>query len=96
MSVFAEPNRIVDKDEAVELITAVLPDVDARELRERLGSKKGFVWVKRQITPKEQAEIFHLGLPSNNSVAWMTNGRMAMDALYLTPGGDANIYYASA
>jgi cell division protein FtsI (penicillin-binding protein 3) len=63
MSVFAEPNRIVDKDEAVELITAVLPDVDARELRERLGSKKGFVWVKRQITPKEQAEIFHLGLP---------------------------------
>jgi cell division protein FtsI (penicillin-binding protein 3) len=63
MSVFAEPNRIVDKDEAVELITAVLPDVDAKELRDRLGSKKGFVWVKRQITPKEQAEIFHLGLP---------------------------------
>ncbi len=26
-------------------------------------SKKGFIWVKRQITPKEQAEIFHLGLP---------------------------------
>ena len=63
MSVFAEPNRIIDKDEAVELITAVLPDVDAKELRERLGSRKGFVWVKRQITPKEQAEIFHLGLP---------------------------------
>src|SRR5208283_4512666 len=63
MSVFAEPRRIIDKDEAVELITAVLPDVDAKELRERLGSKKGFVWVKRQITPKEQAEIFHLGLP---------------------------------
>ena len=63
MSVFAEPNRIIDMDEAVELITAVLPDVDAKELRERLGSKKGFIWVKRQITPKEQAEIFHLGLP---------------------------------
>ena len=63
MSVFAEPNRIIDKDEAVELITAVLPDVDAKELRERLGSRKGFVWVKRQITPKEQSEIFHLGLP---------------------------------
>ena len=63
MSVFAEPRRIIDKDEAVELITAVLPDVDARELRERLGSRKGFVWVKRQVTPKEQEEIFHLGLP---------------------------------
>ena len=63
MSIFAEPRRIIDKDEAVELITAVLPDVDAKELRERLGSKKGFVWVKRQVTPKEQKEIFHLGLP---------------------------------
>ncbi|MGD0563295.1 MAG: penicillin-binding protein 2 [Roseiarcus sp.] len=63
MSVFAEPRRIIDKDEAVELITAVLPDVDAKELRERLGSKKGFVWVKRQVTAKEQEEIFRLGLP---------------------------------
>jgi cell division protein FtsI (penicillin-binding protein 3) len=63
MSVFAEPRRIIDKDEAVEMITAVLPDVDAKELRERLGSKKGFVWVKRQVTAKEQEEIFRLGLP---------------------------------
>ncbi len=63
LSVFAEPRRILDKDEAVELITAVLPDVNAKELRERLSSKKGFVWVKRQVTPKEQQEIFHLGLP---------------------------------
>jgi cell division protein FtsI (penicillin-binding protein 3) len=63
MSVFAEPRRIIDKDEAVELITAVLPDVDAKELRARLGSKKGFVWIKRQVTAKEQQEIFHLGLP---------------------------------
>jgi cell division protein FtsI (penicillin-binding protein 3) len=63
MSVFAEPRRIIDKDEAVELITAVLPDVDAKALRERLGSRKGFVWVKRQVTEKEKEEIFHLGLP---------------------------------
>ena len=63
MSVFAEPNRIIDPDEATELLTAVLPDLDAKELRERLSSKKGFIWVKRQITSKEQAEIFHLGLP---------------------------------
>ena len=63
MSVFAEPRRIIDKDEAVELLTAVLPDVDARELRERLGSRKGFVWVKRAITPKQQQEVYRLGLP---------------------------------
>ena len=54
VSVFAEPRRIIDKDEAVELLTAVLPDLDARELREKLGTKKGFVWVKREITPRQQ------------------------------------------
>jgi cell division protein FtsI (penicillin-binding protein 3) len=62
-SVFAEPRRIIDKDEAVELLTAVLPDVNARELRERIGSRKGFVWVKRGISPKEREEVFRLGLP---------------------------------
>ena len=63
VSVFAEPRRLIDKDEAVELITAVLPDVDARELRERFTKKKGFVWIKRRISPKEREEIFRLGLP---------------------------------
>ncbi|MGH6796951.1 MAG: peptidoglycan D,D-transpeptidase FtsI family protein [Roseiarcus sp.] len=63
MSVFAEPRRIIDKDEAVELLTAVLPDVDASDLRKRLGSRKGFIWVKRAITPTQQQEVYHLGLP---------------------------------
>ena len=63
MSIFAEPRRLIDKDEAVELLTAALPDVNAAELRRKLGSGKGFVWVKRAVTPKEQQEVFHLGLP---------------------------------
>ena len=62
-SIFAEPRRLVDKDEAVELLTAALPDVNAAELRRKLGSHKGFVWVKRAVSPKEQQEVFHLGLP---------------------------------
>jgi cell division protein FtsI (penicillin-binding protein 3) len=63
VSVFAEPRRLIDKDEAVELITAVLPDVDARELRQKFSKKKGFVWIKRRISPKEREEIYRLGLP---------------------------------
>jgi cell division protein FtsI (penicillin-binding protein 3) len=63
MSIYAEPRRLIDKDEAVELLTAALPDVNATELRKKLGSRKGFVWVKRAVTPKEQEEVFHLGLP---------------------------------
>jgi cell division protein FtsI (penicillin-binding protein 3) len=63
VSIFAEPRRIIDKDEAVELLTAVLPGLNARDLRERLGSRKGFVWIKRAVTPKEREEVFRLGLP---------------------------------
>src|SRR5216684_798570 len=62
-SLFAEPRRIIDVDEAIELLTAVMPDLDATELRERLGSKRGFVWLKREIKPKQQQEIHRLGLP---------------------------------
>src|SRR6187551_620878 len=62
-SLFAEPRKIIDVDEAVELLTAVLPDLDANEVRERLSSKKGFVWLKREITPQQQRDIHNFGLP---------------------------------
>ncbi len=63
VSVFAEPRKIIDKDEAVELLTAVLPDLNARDLRERFDRRRGFVWVKREITPRQQAEVHRLGIP---------------------------------
>jgi cell division protein FtsI (penicillin-binding protein 3) len=62
-SLFAEPRRIIDVDEAVEMLSAVLPDLDTAEVRERLASKKGFVWLKREITAKQQEQIHRLGLP---------------------------------
>ncbi|WP_439496548.1 peptidoglycan D,D-transpeptidase FtsI family protein [Bosea sp. (in: a-proteobacteria)] len=63
VSVFAEPRNIIDKDEATELLTAVLPDLNAKELRDKLGTRKGFVWVKREITPRQQQEVHRLGIP---------------------------------
>ncbi len=33
------------------------------EVRDRIGSRKGFVWLKREITPKQRQEIYKLGLP---------------------------------
>jgi cell division protein FtsI (penicillin-binding protein 3) len=62
-SLFAEPRRIIDKDEAIELLTATLPDLDTGEVRDRLSSRKGFVWLKREITPKQQQDIHRLGIP---------------------------------
>src|ERR1700730_15839226 len=62
-SIYAEPRRLIDVDEAVELLTADLPDLDATELRERLSSRRGLVWLKRDITSEQEHEIYHQGLP---------------------------------
>ena len=62
-SLFAEPRRVIDSDQAVELLTAVMPDLEVNELRQRLDSKRGFAWLKREITPQQQAEVKRLGVP---------------------------------
>jgi len=62
-SLFAEPHRIIDKDEAVELLATVIPDLDVAEVRERLSSRRRFVWLRREITTTQRQEIHRLGLP---------------------------------
>ncbi|MBS9475806.1 peptidoglycan D,D-transpeptidase FtsI family protein [Ancylobacter radicis] len=71
-SLFGEPRRLIDVDEAVEALTAVLPDLNVDELRQRLSTDRGFVWLKREITPQQQREIHNLGLPG---IGFMTENR---------------------
>jgi len=62
-SLYAEPRNILDPDEATELITSVLPDLDATAVRKKLATDAGFVWLKREITPIQQSQIHALGIP---------------------------------
>src|SRR5262249_739561 len=62
-SLFAEPHRIIDVDEAVELLAEAVPDLDVAEMRNRLSSKRRFAWLKREISPQQRDEIHRLGLP---------------------------------
>lgn len=62
-SLFGEPRRIIDPDEAVESLSSVLPDVDYKEWHRKLSSGAGFVWLRREITPKQQADVMALGIP---------------------------------
>ncbi|MGE3245424.1 MAG: peptidoglycan D,D-transpeptidase FtsI family protein [Beijerinckiaceae bacterium] len=62
-SLFAEPKRIVDKDDAIEKLLTVFPDLDVKDLRKKIVSRRGFVWIKRGISPAEQRQAFALGLP---------------------------------
>jgi cell division protein FtsI (penicillin-binding protein 3) len=62
-SLFAEPRRIINVEEAVEALLTVIPDLDRAWLTKRLTGEKGFVWVKRELTPAQQDRIFSLGIP---------------------------------
>ena len=63
-SLFADARHVIDVDEAIELITPVLPELDVEDLRRKLSSKKRFVWIKRELTPKQQSTIHNLGIPA--------------------------------
>lgn len=65
VSMFAEPNRVIDPDEAVEKIASIFPDIDRKSLYKKLSDRRShFAWLRRQLTPKEQSEILALGIPA--------------------------------
>jgi cell division protein FtsI (penicillin-binding protein 3) len=64
VSLFAEPNKIVDVDDAVEKLSTVLPDIDIKGTYKKLSSDTAhFAWLRRQLTPKQQSQILALGIP---------------------------------
>jgi cell division protein FtsI (penicillin-binding protein 3) len=60
-TLYADPAKVIDRDELVEQVASVLPDINTAELREKLKNGKRFVPIKRELTPKQQAEIYELG-----------------------------------
>lgn len=62
-SLFGEPRRIVDVDEAVERLASVLPDLDMERVYQKLTSDAGFVWLRRELSPAQQNKIHSLGIP---------------------------------
>ncbi len=62
-SLYAEPRKIIDPDEAAEAIAAVFPELDPVKLREKLATNAGFAWIKREITPEQERAIHDRGIP---------------------------------
>ena len=63
-SLYAEPKRIIDVDEAIEALASVIPEMRTDEtIRKKLSSKAGFVWLKREVSKQQRQKIFRLGIP---------------------------------
>lgn len=85
-SIFADPRKIIDIDEAVELLTATAPDLDAKVLRAKLSAPgRAFAWIKREVSPDERDAIYNLGIPGigyrNETKRIYPMGRLAAHAL---------------
>jgi cell division protein FtsI (penicillin-binding protein 3) len=63
-SLYADPRDILDPHEAVAKLQTVLPDIKGENLEARLSVEgRSFVWIKRNLTPRQQYEINRLGIP---------------------------------
>ena len=62
-SLYADPMLVIDPDEAAGKLTAALPDLDHDDLAKRLASDKRFIWIKRNLTPREHYLVNRLGIP---------------------------------
>ena len=62
-SLYAEPRKVWNVEEAAQKLVSVRPDLDINVLRQRLKAERAFVWIERGLTPKERQSVFALGLP---------------------------------
>ena len=62
-SLFAEPKLIARAQETYDMLATVLPDLPEEKTVKRLNTDAGFIWLKRELTPRQQADILALGLP---------------------------------
>ncbi|HEV8013929.1 MAG TPA: penicillin-binding protein 2 [Stellaceae bacterium] len=62
-SLYADPKQILDARAAARKLAQVLPDLTEADIYAKLTSDKSFVWLKRQLTPRQMAAINALGIP---------------------------------
>lgn len=62
-SLFGDPRKIADPADAAHQLIEILPDLSEEVVAARLGSGKSFVWLRRNLTPRQQFEVNRLGIP---------------------------------
>ncbi len=62
-SLYADPKRVLDPDAAAHALVGVFPDLNYKEILEKLTSARRFVWIRRNLTPDEIYRVNALGQP---------------------------------
>jgi len=62
-SLYANPQQIIDPQEAVARLAELFPELDRIGLLDKLTSGRSFQWIKRNLTPRQEYAVNRLGLP---------------------------------
>ena len=62
-SVYADPREMMNVDDVAQKLKQALPELDEVAVRARLASAKRFVYVARQVSPRQELAINALGIP---------------------------------
>ncbi len=62
-SLYADPRQVLDPVVAAKRLAETLPGLNEKKLAARLASKRAFVWIKRDLTPRQKWDVIRLGLP---------------------------------
>ena len=87
-SLFADPSAVLNAQEVADKLITELPELNHQELLGKLKTKSRFVWITRNLTPKQHYKVNRLGLPGlgfqRGERRVYPHGRLAAHALGLT------------
>ncbi|MCZ6453611.1 MAG: penicillin-binding protein 2 [Alphaproteobacteria bacterium] len=62
-SLYGNPRKIFDPQAAARALVSVLPELSEAEVAGQLSSDREFVWLSRNLTPRQHYEVNRLGIP---------------------------------
>jgi cell division protein FtsI (penicillin-binding protein 3) len=62
-SLYANPRQVRDPAGAAARLARALPEVSQTEVLAKLSTDRSFIWLKRNLTPRQQYRVNRLGIP---------------------------------
>ena len=84
-ALYAKPNLMINKENSIQKLVKIFPDLDIENLKKLFASDRKFIWIKRKISPEQMQAVHELGEPGlrfgPREMRLYPNGRLAAHIL---------------
>ena len=84
-ALYAKPNLMINKENSIQKLVKIFPDLDIANLKKLFASGRKFIWIKRKISPEQMQAVHELGEPGlrfgPREMRLYPNGRLAAHIL---------------